>query len=119
MIAAESGHHLCVEVLLKAGADPNKAGNKGETALMLAAQNGHDVCARVLLYAGANVEHALDDGFNSLLYAAENGHEQVARVLLEAKADPNRGNAGWAQCSDGSLRFWSRAGRPRPDREGR
>ena len=38
--AAQHGHHKCVEVLIKSGADVNSLDKYGDTALMLAAASG-------------------------------------------------------------------------------
>ena len=40
---------------IKAGADLNKANNKGFFVLMYACQNGHGQCARVLVDAGEDL----------------------------------------------------------------
>lgn len=39
MIAAQKGHHDCVELLLRYGADPNRTTNDNNTGVHLAAQS--------------------------------------------------------------------------------
>ena len=41
MFASLNGNEQCARNLLEANAEPNKAANQGETALMVACQNGH------------------------------------------------------------------------------
>ena len=54
MVAAKSGHELCLDVLLEFGADPNMTSVTGLTALYLASANGHQRCVDLLMVAGAN-----------------------------------------------------------------
>jgi ankyrin repeat protein len=49
-------------LLLDHGADPNRPGERGFTALHAAAQNGDDELARLLLERGADASVAADDG---------------------------------------------------------
>ena len=45
--AANKGHHQCVDVLLKAGADVNNF----RSSLLAAVENGHDKCVDILIKA--------------------------------------------------------------------
>jgi cytohesin len=84
-----------VQVLIEAGADVNKANDKGATPLFVAAHNGHVAEVRVLIVAGADVNKATDDGVMPLCMAAQFGHEVVVRALIKAGADVNAaGNNG-------------------------
>lgn len=86
-IAAESGHTVCVEILLNAHArsalitDPN-----GFTPLMFAARYGHLGCAQLLIpHSPLN---ALDlAGHNALAWAALQGHAQLAECLIPGTHD--------------------------------
>ena len=51
-MASQNGHHQCVEILVKAGADTNVQGITGNTALMYAVQHNHPDCALILIKAG-------------------------------------------------------------------
>ena len=59
-------HKQSVDLLIRAGADVNIAGNNGDTPLMLAAEKGHDKCIPVLLRAGAQINKLNTSGQNSL-----------------------------------------------------
>ena len=52
-IAAYKGHEKCVQRLLEAGAEVDKAENCGDTPLSNAMENGHEKCAALLRAAGA------------------------------------------------------------------
>ena len=52
LLAAERGHETCVQRLLEAGAEVDKATPFG-TPLSIAAQQGHENCAALLRAAGA------------------------------------------------------------------
>ena len=51
----------CLAVLLRVGANKNKANELGETPLFLAAQEGRRSCVQALLQAGANRYQAGED----------------------------------------------------------
>ena len=85
----------CVEVvqlLLKSGADPNRASGRGLTPLYSAAVHGDVKLARVLLDGGASVNMSNEDfwGYTPLHYAAINGCNEMVRLLLDRGADPNK-----------------------------
>ena len=54
-LACTNGNGAMVELLLKAGADPNTALPGGETALMTAARTGKVDAVKALLARGADV----------------------------------------------------------------
>jgi cytohesin len=93
--AAAEGHAEITEVLLQAGADPERAGDDGTTPLHHAAFGGHTEVVQILLEEWADPDRATedgytDDGYTPLHRAAFEGHAEVAQMLLDAGADPNR-----------------------------
>jgi hypothetical protein len=95
--AVFSGKHEIVEVLLKAGADPNKpetrrSGRAGlddtskSCALSLAAYQGFMDIAQILVAHGANV-NPRNAGPTPLYNAALRGDVQMIRWLVKNKAD--------------------------------
>lgn len=72
MLAAAEGNTACVELLLKAGADPS------HSALMLAAAEGNPGCVELLLKAGADM-HGPPDEPTALMVA----HGKKSTALLE------------------------------------
>ncbi|MEQ9641633.1 MAG: ankyrin repeat domain-containing protein [Alphaproteobacteria bacterium] len=90
-LAAQSRRHASIELLLDAGADPNRAATtSGWTALTYAAWQGDAGLVQRLLEAGAQPDLPTDDGQSPFLVAAINGHRVAASRLLAAGADPNR-----------------------------
>ena len=77
-------------MLLRAGADPNRATRVGETALMACARAGNAAGTRALLDHRADPA-AVDgwQGQTALMTAVASGHLEAARVLVEAGADVN------------------------------
>jgi ankyrin repeat protein len=55
-VACTNGNGALVELLLKAGADPNTAIPGGETPLMTASRTGKVEAVRALIAKGANLE---------------------------------------------------------------
>lgn len=97
--AAYYGDPIGVEMLLKAGADPDGvrdytafhkskyAGLEPSWPLNQAAWGGHVEVVRLLLQAGAKAHAPEGEGHTALTIAAERGHKEVVRLLLEAGAD--------------------------------
>jgi ankyrin repeat protein len=85
-----------VEILLKAGANPNAALPTGETPLMAAARTGKVDAVKVLLARGAdvNAKETLK-GQTGLMWAVAERHLTVAKTLIEhganVKARSNNG----------------------------
>ena len=104
-MAARSGHTACVEQLLAAGADPNKAARDGRVAgctpLCVAAQHGHEAVVARLLAPGVGTDPnqaRTTTGGAPLIMAAQNGHEAVVARLLApgVGTDPNQAsNEEW------------------------
>jgi ankyrin repeat protein len=96
-LAATNGNAPMLELLLKAGANPNAAQSEGETVLMTAARTGVAAAVKTLLAHGADVNaKEAWRGQSALMWAAAEGHAETIQVLLEAGAQVNaRSNAGW------------------------
>ena len=65
---------LCVDLLLKAGADVNMADIHGNTALGYAAYYGQHDLARMLIKSGADVNTSGQNGITPIFLAAQAGH---------------------------------------------
>ncbi|KAH9495812.1 hypothetical protein Btru_013366 [Bulinus truncatus] len=78
-----------VQILLKAGADPDVMTPTGETALMIAAQHNYTEIMDLLLKNGAWVDKQAQDGFSALMYAAMNSCQDAVQVLLGRRANVN------------------------------
>lgn len=105
------GPELC-EMLLNAGADPNKAGECGEgSALGVACANNNRASldiAKALIKAGADVEARGDKGITVLMRAAGHGNEACVKLLIEAGAkkderDERGGTALMWACARGCV----------------
>lgn len=112
MEAAHNGHREIVEMLLKAGADPNiidpsemsncelsivgKVFNNGDTALMKATLGmnrinncGSKEIVELLLNAGADPNIQNLRGDTALILAAKYGKTEIVELLLNKGANPN------------------------------
>lgn len=101
MYAAAEGHADVVDLLIEAGADPNKQGHitaldkrhnadhptGGFTALMLAARNGDEATVRRLAARGANLNLKNGDNATATMIAIWNDRFDIARTLIELGAD--------------------------------
>ena len=96
MNACANGHGDVAALLLKRGANMDKADHDGRTALIYACRNGQRDVAALLLERGADVNMAGSDGQTALVYACRNGHRDVAELLLERGADVEKSDSdGW------------------------
>ena len=68
-----------VRLLVSAGADKDKASQRGNTSLMGAAKNGR--IEIVLLSAGAEKDKVDTDGNTALSIATEKGHQEIVQML--------------------------------------
>jgi len=82
--AAYKGQPRCLELLLSAGADAERADNDGYPPLHAAAQSGCLACVERLLEAGADKDAQSADGRTALHPAARFGHAATVEVLLAA-----------------------------------
>lgn len=83
-----------VQVLLRAGANPNAAANNGYTGLIAAAESGNEVAVRELLLKGADVNAKNSEGETALSIATNHpfrtkSHERISALL---KANNRNGN---------------------------
>jgi ankyrin repeat protein len=106
MWAAAEGHIDVVDLLIEAGADPNRQGHVttlterhnadhptgGFTALMFAARAGNDALVRRLVARGANVNLKNGDDASSAMVAMYNDRFDVAGTLIELGSDVNDGS---------------------------
>ena len=88
--AAMHGHKDVVELLLDAGAEPNKANIYGETPLFRATGYGHNEVIEALLTKGADPNRQNNNGITPLHWAVDCGYIDVLKLLLESGADPNK-----------------------------
>ncbi|XP_061555270.1 KN motif and ankyrin repeat domain-containing protein 1b [Phycodurus eques] len=72
-----------VEQLFDRGHVNAKAGQAGQTALMLAVSHGRVEMARALLARGAVVNAQDDEGSTALMCASEHGHAAMVKLLLD------------------------------------
>lgn len=98
MLATWDAHEHMVDVLLRAGADPNWPpasgtidGPRGFLPLHRAAVTGETSIAKRLIHAGADVNAQVRAGGTALWYAIANERTGVASALIAAGADVNAG----------------------------
>ena len=88
--AAYEDDEQAVDLLIRAGADVNKANDfHGVTPLALACANGNSRVVRKLLDAGADPDRAQWSGETPLMTCANTGAVDGATALLEHGADVN------------------------------
>jgi ankyrin repeat protein len=74
-------------VLLKYGADANKAKDNGVTPLFIASNGGHCDVVDALIRGGAVINQTTHAGSTSLFVASYKGHAACVNALLRARAD--------------------------------
>jgi len=104
LIAARNGNAELMTLLLKHGADKDRAVVKKKvdrfitrihkkvkrpSLLIVAANGGHVEVMNVLLAAGAEIDIQNDAGVTALFKAAEQGHANVVELLLTQQAAPD------------------------------
>ncbi|XP_036426069.1 KN motif and ankyrin repeat domain-containing protein 4 isoform X1 [Colossoma macropomum] len=84
LTAAEGPEDMEVaQQLLSLGSINARAGQSGQTALMLAASHGRTAMVQVLLECKADVNIQDNDGSTALMCASEHGHSEIAKLLLD------------------------------------
>lgn len=87
-MAATNGSAAMIELLLKAGADPNSRFVRGSTPLMLASAAGSADAVKVLLDHGADVNAREEaHGQTAAMFAAAENRAAVIKVLAARGAD--------------------------------
>ncbi|GFS56376.1 ANK_REP_REGION domain-containing protein [Nephila pilipes] len=86
-IAAANGLAKVTELLIKKGADVNKANQYGWTPLHCAAENGYTGIVNALIEKGANVNAVEEDNWTPLHFAAQMGHTEIVNALIEKGAN--------------------------------
>lgn len=81
--AAENGHTVVSETLLRQGAAADSKDSDGMTPLTWAAKRGHEGIVRLLLREGADPDSVCDSQRTPLSRAAANGHISIVRLLVE------------------------------------
>ena len=85
MWACETGHHVCAQALIDAGAAVDMVDNAGLTALMWACRGGYRACVQALLDAGAAVDVVKNAGKTALMEAVES--PSLDAILVECAAE--------------------------------
>ncbi|XP_063689954.1 ankyrin repeat and SAM domain-containing protein 6-like isoform X2 [Bolinopsis microptera] len=80
--AAKEGHVSVVRLLLKHGADPDRANCYGWTATMQASASGHVRCVKCLLEFGADILIRNQFKQSALVLAAAKGHNDIVQSLI-------------------------------------
>ena len=89
-IACERNQMEVLEILVAAGADLHKLGNKGRHVLHVAAAMGRADILHYLLSNNSFDVDCVDESLSTPLHlAATHGREEAVRVLLEFEADQN------------------------------
>ncbi|XP_072540394.1 KN motif and ankyrin repeat domain-containing protein 4 isoform X2 [Salminus brasiliensis] len=84
LTAAEGPEDMEVaQQLLSLGNINARAGQSGQTALMLAVSHGRTAMVHVLLDCKADVNIQDQDGSTALMCASEHGHTEIAKLLLD------------------------------------
>ena len=89
MKAAELNKYECLEILINAGADLNKIGQKRDTALLLATRGGHHKCVEMLIKAGADVNQVNRHGITAFAAAVSSNNIQSVRLILKTNVKIN------------------------------
>lgn len=86
-----------VELLLRAGAQPNVRNEDGFTPLVVAARKGNHHTARLLLRRGADPHLTDNMNLTALFWARKRGHRCVEKLLISVgckKLDKNQQSSG-------------------------
>mmetsp|Transcript_104377 Transcript_104377/g.185603 ORF Transcript_104377/g.185603 Transcript_104377/m.185603 type:complete len:676 (-) Transcript_104377:184-2211(-) len=88
-LAAQEGDIWCLNQLLEAKADVDKATARNASSCFIAAQLGQVRALKALLRAEADVDKATAAQATPILVAAHQGHLHAVQLLLRAKASVN------------------------------
>ncbi|MGL9779643.1 MAG: ankyrin repeat domain-containing protein [Wolbachia sp.] len=86
-IAAANGLAKVTELLIKKGAEVDKANQYGCTPLHYAAENDHTEIVKTLIGKGADVKAVGEDKWTPLHFAAQMGHTEIVKTLIGKEAD--------------------------------
>ena len=89
-IASCYGNKDVVHLLVKAGADVNRADKRGHTPLQSATSFGHNDIAQILLDYGADQNLADEYGLTALHKAASDDNWELVKLLIERGAEVNK-----------------------------
>ena len=89
-IASCYGHKDVVHLLVKAGADVNRADKRGHTPLQSATSFGHNDIAEMLLNYGADPNRADEYGLTPLHKAASDDNRELVKLLIACGAEVNK-----------------------------
>ena len=89
-IASCYGKKTVVHLLIKAGADVNKADKRGHTPLQSATSFGRNDIAEMLLDYGADQNLADEYGLTALHKAASDDNRELVKLLIERGAEVNK-----------------------------
>ena len=92
-LAAGYGHRQVLNMLLDAGADPNREAYEGKSSLQQAVEYGHLVITRTLIEHGADVNHISDNGDSVVYTASRQGYDKLVALLISSGARPFQQNA--------------------------
>ena len=82
-------HTICIESLIRRGANVNGGDKDGNTHLIYASWRGNSRCVSALLRAGVDVNKTNNCGETALMFAAENRDSKCVELLIEAGANVN------------------------------
>ncbi|MDH3662569.1 MAG: ankyrin repeat domain-containing protein [Alphaproteobacteria bacterium] len=82
LLAAMRGDAVAVWAALAAGAPPDNADERGNTALIFAARDGHFEVAEMLIAYGATVDWQDDEQVTPLILASSRNHPRIVTLLL-------------------------------------
>lgn len=87
--AVRDGDISRVERLIRRGADLDKKGDAGRTALTVAVRKGNMAISEMLIEAGADVDLPGYAGYTPITFAAFRGSTELLDMLVNAGADPD------------------------------
>ena len=88
-MAAENGHLLVCQLIIRNADDKNSKTNNGLTPLHLAAKNGHLPVCELIIENVDDKNPAALNGCTLLHLAAKEGHLDIVRLIVETGVDKN------------------------------